>query len=92
MVPSRGAVGAVMRAVRGQRQRKETVRRDSAPFGCTSRGDEQRSRSTPGVVCAAAVTRGILSRVSARTDAVARECVVQRCLVCRGIFAVEKTE
>lgn len=75
-VPSRRAVGTVVRASRGQRQRKETVRRDSDPLGSTSRGAEQRSRSTR-VVYAAAVTRGILSRVSAPADAIARECVVQ---------------
>lgn len=75
-VAARWAVGAVVRAARGQHQRKETVRTYSGWFGSTSRGAEQRSRSTR-VVCAAAVTRGILSRVSALADVVARECVVE---------------
>lgn len=75
-VAARRAVGAVVRAVRGQHQRKETVRTYSGWFGSTSRGAEQRSRSTRAV-CAAAVTRGILSRVSGLADVVARECFVE---------------
>lgn len=69
-----------MRAVRGQHQRKETVRTYSGWFGSTSRGAEQRSRSTRAV-CAAAVTRGILSRVSGLADVVARECIVENRLL-----------
>lgn len=79
-VAARWAVGAVVRAVRGQHQRKETVRTYSGWFGSTSRGAEQRSRSTRAV-CAAAVTRGILSRVSGLADVVARECIVENRLL-----------
>lgn len=89
-VAARRAVGAVVRAVRGQHQRKETVRTYSGWFGSTSRGAEQRSRSTRAV-CAAAVTRGILSRVSGLADVVARECFVEnRSPRCRWENGVEK--
>ena len=45
-VATRRAVGAAVRAARRHRRREETIRRDSAPLGSTSRRVERRpSRS-----------------------------------------------